>query len=171
MSRKKVKASETVATTTHMVLPENTNTLGNLMGGQLLNWMDVTAAISSHRHCRRIVVTAAVNNVSFQHPIKLGDIVTIEAKVSRAFSSSMEVFMEVFVENHSTGEKTRCNEAMYTFVAVDQIGNPIPVPELVPESDVENMRFEGALRRRQLRLILAGKLKPENATELKKLFE
>lgn len=171
MSRKKVKASETVATTTHMVLPENTNTLGNLMGGQLLNWMDVTAAISAHRQCRRIVVTAAVNNVSFQHPIKLGDIVTIEAKVSRAFSSSMEVFMEVFVENHSTGAKTRCNEAMYTFVAVDQIGNPIPVPELIPESDQEKIRFEGALRRRQLRLILAGKLKPENATELKKLFE
>ena len=171
MSRKKVKASETVATTTHMVLPENTNTLGNLMGGQLLNWMDVTSAISAHRHCRRIVVTAAVNNVSFQHPIKLGDIVTIEAKVSRAFSSSMEVFMEVFVENHSTGEKTRCNEAMYSFVAVDQIGNPIPVPELVPEKDEEKIRFEGALRRRQLRLILAGKLKPENATELKKLFE
>lgn len=171
MSRKKVKASETVATTTHMVLPENTNTLGNLMGGQLLNWMDVTSAISAHRHCRRIVVTAAVNNVSFQHPIKLGDIVTIEAKVSRAFSSSMEVFMEVFVENHSTGEKTRCNEAMYSFVAVDQIGNPIPVPELVPETDEEKIRFEGALRRRQLRLILAGKLKPENATELKKLFE
>ncbi len=171
MSRKKVKASETVATTTHMVLPENTNTLGNLMGGQLLNWMDVTAAISAHRQCRRIVVTAAVNNVSFQHPIKLGDIVTIEAKVSRAFSSSMEVFMEVFVENHSTGEKTRCNEAMYSFVAVDQIGNPIPVPELVPEKDEEKIRFEGALRRRQLRLILAGKLKPENATELKKLFE
>ncbi len=171
MSRKKVKASETVATTTHMVLPENTNTLGNLMGGQLLNWMDVTSAISAHRHCRRIVVTAAVNNVSFQHPIKLGDIVTIEAKVSRAFSSSMEVFMEVFVENHSTGAKTRCNEAMYTFVAVDQIGNPIPVPELVPETDEEKIRFEGALRRRQLRLILAGKLKPENATELKKLFE
>jgi len=171
MSRKKVKASATVATTSHIVLPENTNTLGNLMGGQLLNWMDVTAAISAHRHCRRIVVTAAVNNVSFQYPIKLGDIVTIEAKVSRAFSSSMEVFMEVFVEHHTTGNKTRCNEAMYTFVAVDQIGSAIPVPELVPETEQEKIRYDGALRRRQLRLILAGKLKPENATELKKLFD
>lgn len=171
MSRKKVKAAATVATTSHIVLPENTNTLGNLMGGQLLNWMDVTAAISAHRHSRRIVVTAAVNNVSFQQPIKLGDIVTIEAKVSRAFSSSMEVFMEVFVEHHTTGEKKRCNEAMYTFVAVDQIGNAIPVPELEPETDEEKYRYEGALRRRQLRLILAGKLKPENATELKKLFD
>lgn len=171
MSRKKVKASETVATTSHIVLPGNTNTLGNLMGGQLLNWMDITAAISAHRHSRRIVVTAAVNNVSFQYPIKLGDIVTIEAKVSRAFSSSMEVYMEVFVEHHTTGEKTRCNKAMYTFVAVDQVGNAIPVPELEPETEEELSRYEGALRRRQLRLILAGKLKPGDATELKKLFD
>lgn len=167
---KKVFAKDTVAVGTHIVLPENTNTLGNLMGGQLLNWMDVISAISAHRHCKRIVVTAAVNNVSFQHPIKLGDIVTIEAKVSRAFSSSMEVYMEVFVEHNTTGEKIKCNEAIYTFVAVDQLGNPIDVPELVPESDEEKRRYDGALRRRQLRLILAGKMKPEDATELKALF-
>lgn len=167
---KKVFAKDTIAVGTHIVLPENTNTLGNLMGGQLLNWMDVISAISAHRHCKRIVVTAAVNNVSFQHPIKLGDIVTIEAKVSRAFSSSMEVYMEVFVEHNTTGEKIKCNEAIYTFVAVDQLGNPIDVPELVPESDEEKRRYDGALRRRQLRLILAGKMKPEDATELKALF-
>lgn len=171
MSRKKVKASSTLATSSYIVLPENTNTLGNLMGGQLLNWMDITAAISSHRHSRRIVVTAAVNNVSFQRAIRLGDIVTIEAKVSRAFTSSMEVFMEVFVEHHTTGEKLKCNEAVYTFVAVDQIGSPIPVPELEPETEQEKERYEGALRRRQLRLVIAGKMKPENATELKRLFE
>jgi acyl-CoA hydrolase len=167
---KKVFAKDTIAVGTHLVLPENTNTLGNLMGGQLLNWMDVISAISAHRHCKRIVVTAAVNNVSFQHPIKLGDIVTVEAKVSRAFSSSMEVYMEVFVEHNTTGEKTKCNEAIYTFVAVDQLGNPIDVPELVPETDEEKRRYDGALRRRQLRLILAGKMKPEDATELKALF-
>jgi acyl-CoA hydrolase len=163
-------AGETLATATHLVLPENTNTLGNLMGGQLLNWMDVISAISAHRHCRRIVVTAAVNNVSFQHPIKLGDIVTIEAKVSRAFSSSMEVYMEVFVEHATTGERTKCNEANYTFVAVDQLGSPINVPDLIPETDEEKRRYDGALRRRQLKLILAGKMKPEEATELKALF-
>jgi acyl-CoA hydrolase len=140
------------------------------MGGQLLNWMDVISAISAHRHCHRIVVTAAVNNVSFQHPIKLGDIVTIEAKVSRAFSSSMEVYMEVFVEHATTGERTKCNEAIYTFVAVDQLGSPINVPDLKPESEEEIRRYDGALRRRQLRLILAGKMKPEEATELKALF-
>lgn len=165
-----IKPSETLAVATHLVLPENTNTLGNLMGGQLMNWMDVISAISAHRHCKRIVVTAAVNNVSFQHPIKLGDIVTIEAKVSRAFTSSMEVYMEVFVEHNTTGQKTKCNEAIYTFVAVDQLGSPINVPDLVPETEEEKRRYEGALRRRQLRLILAGKLKPEDATELKALF-
>jgi acyl-CoA hydrolase len=170
MQRNQVKASATFAVATHLVLPENTNTLGNLMGGQLLNWMDVISAISAHRHCHRIVVTAAVNNVSFQHPIKLGDIVTIEAKVSRAFSSSMEVYMEVFVEHATTGERTKCNEAIYTFVAVDQLGSPINVPDLLPESEEEIRRFDGALRRRQLRLILAGKMKPEEATELKALF-
>ena len=168
---KTINASQTLATTSHIVLPENTNTLGNLMGGQLLNWMDITAAISAHRHCRRVVVTAAVNNVSFAHPIKLGDIVTIEAKVSRAFNSSMEVYMQVFVEDHVTGARTICNEAMYTFVAVDQLGNPINVPDLVPETPEEQRRYDGALRRRQLRLILAGKLKPVDATEPKALFE
>lgn len=168
---KQVPAVDTIATTTHLVLPENTNTLGNLMGGQLLNWMDITSAISAHRFCRRVVVTAAVNNVSFDRPIGLGDIVTIEAKVSRAFSTSMEVYMEVFVEGQTNGVKNKCNSAMYTFVAVDQLGSPINVPELLPESKSEKHRFIGALRRRQLRLILAGKLKPADATELKALFE
>jgi acyl-CoA hydrolase len=169
--REKVLAKETIATTTHLILPGDTNTLGNLMGGQLLHWMDITSAISAHRACRRVVVTAAVNNVSFEQPIKLGDIVTIEAKVSRSFSSSMEVFMEVFVEDNNTGAARKCNEAMYTFVAVDQLGSPINVPEIVPETEIENRRFTGALRRRQLRLILAGKLKPNDATELKALFD
>jgi len=168
---KAVTPKETLTITTHLVLPENTNTLGNLMGGQLLNWLDVASAISAHRHCRRVVVTAAVNNVSFKHPIKLGDLVIIEAKVSRSFSSSMEVFMDIYVEHSATGERIKCNEAIYTFVAVDQIGRPIEVPEITPESEEEKQRYDGALRRRQLRLILAGKLKPEDASELKALFE
>jgi len=163
-------ARETFASSAKIILPNDTNTLGNLMGGQLLNWMDITAAISAQRHCRRVVVTAAVNNVSFNKAIKLGDIVTIESKVSRSFSSSMEVFIDVFVENHRTGKRTKCNEAIYTFVAVDQVGQPINVPELIPETDIEIERFAGALRRRQLGLILAGKMKPEDATELKALF-
>ena len=128
---KSVKASETTSITTHIVLPNDTNTLGNLMGGQLLNWMDIASAISAQRHCRRVVVTASVNHVSFDKPVKLGDIVTIKAKVSRAFTSSMEVFIDVFVEN-SDGTRRKCNEAIYNFVAIDQNRNPISVPSLIP---------------------------------------
>ncbi|MFN8777521.1 MAG: acyl-CoA thioesterase [Flavobacteriales bacterium] len=168
---KPVRAQDTYTISTHLVLPENTNTLGNLMGGQLLNWLDIASAIAAHRLCKRVVVTAAVNNVSFQHPIKLGDIVIIEAKVSRSFTSSMEVFMDIFVEHHTTGEKIKCNEAIYTFVAVDQLGSPINVPELIPETEEERRRYESALRRRQLRLILAGRMKPEEASELRALFQ
>jgi len=162
---------ETYASSARIVMPNDTNTLGNLMGGNLLNWMDITAAISAHRCSRRICVTAAVNNVSFKQPIRLGDIVTIHGQVSRSFSSSMEVFLQVFVEDHLTGEQSLCNEAMYTFVAVDQLGAPIAVPKMMPETDEEQKRFEGALRRRQLRLVLAGKMKPTDATELKALFD
>lgn len=164
------KASETLAIMTELVLPNDTNTLGNLMGGKLLHWLDICAAISAHRCSNRIVVTAAVNNVSFAHPIKLGDIVTLEAKVSRSFTSSMEVIIQVFVEDHRTGAKTKCNDAIYTFVAVDQMGSPINVPEIIPETEQEQKRYEGALRRRQLSLILAGKMKADDATELKALF-
>ena len=162
---------ETYASSARIVMPNDTNTLGNLMGGNLLNWMDITAAISAHRCSRRICVTAAVNNVSFKQPIRLGDIVTIHGQVSRSFSSSMEVFLQVFVEDHVTGDQSLCNEAMYTFVAVDQLGAPIAVPKVLPETDEEQERFEGALRRRQLRLVLAGKMKPTDATELKALFD
>ncbi len=164
------KAAETIAITTHIVLPNDTNTLGNLFGGQLLAWMDVIASVSAQRHCRRVVVTASVNNVSFREPILQSSIVTLEAKVSRAFSSSMEVFVDVYVEDPISGVRRKCNEAIYTFVAVDQLGGPINVPELIPETPEEIERYEGALRRKQLSLILAGKLKPSEATELKALF-
>jgi acyl-CoA hydrolase len=132
--------------------------------------MDVIASVSAHRHSKRVVVTASVNNVSFQKPINHASIVTLEAKVSRSFNSSMEVFVDVFVEDAVTGQREKCNEAIYTFVAVDQNGNPIQVPALIPETEEEKARFDGALRRKQLALILAGKMKPAEATELKKLF-
>ncbi|MCE3295674.1 MAG: acyl-CoA thioesterase [Crocinitomicaceae bacterium] len=167
---KATKASDTLAITTKVVLPNDTNTLGNLFGGQLLAWMDVIASVSAHRHCRRVVVTASVNNVSFREPILHSSIVTLEAKVSRAFTSSMEVFVDVFVEDQVSGKKRKSNEAIYTFVAVDQHGGPIQVPELIPETEQEIQRFEGALRRKQLSLILAGKMNPHEATELKALF-
>lgn len=168
MRTKTPKESYTIAT--HIVLPNDTNTLGNLMGGRLLHWMDITAAIAAHRHCQRVVVTASVNHVSFDRPIKLGDYVTVEATVSRAFNTSMEVFIEVSVENNNTGEKVKSNDAAYVFVAVDQLGRAIEVPQITPETEEEKKRYDTALRRKQLSLLLAGRLKPGDAPELKELF-
>ncbi len=163
--------ADSLTVMTEIVLPNDTNNLKNLFGGQLLSWMDRCAAIAAHRHCRRIVVTASVNNVSFNKAIPQGAIVTLEAKVSRAFSSSMEVFVDVYIEDQTiAGKKSKANEAIYTFVAVDQLGNPINIPQIEPETDIEKERFEGALRRRQLALILSGKMKPSEASELKALF-
>jgi acyl-CoA hydrolase len=163
-------AKETFTVMTEIVLPNDTNTLGNLMGGKLLHWMDIAAAISAHRLCGRVVVTASVNNVSFNLPIKLGEIVTLEAKVSRAFNTSMEVFIDVWVEDNYNGKRSKSNEAIYTFVAVDQNGRPIEIPAVTAETEEEQKRYDGALRRRQLSLILSGKMKPADATELKALF-
>lgn len=163
--------ADSYAETTHLVLPNDTNTLGNLMGGQLLKWLDIACAISAHRHCKRVVVTVAVNHVSFDRPIKLGDFVTVRSHVSRAFSTSMEVWADVWVEDQQTGEKIPCNNAIYTFVAVDNTGRPLKVAEALPGNELEQKRFDGALRRRQLRLILGGKMKAEDATELKALFD
>ena len=155
---------------TEMVLPNDTNTLNNLMGGRLLHWMDICAAISAQKHSNRIVVTASVDNVSFSEPIKLGNIVTMKAKVTRAFNSSMEVYIEVWAEDIPAGRRVSTNRAFYTFVAVDQNGRPIEVPELKPETDEERDLYASALRRRQLRLVLAGRMNPQDATELKALF-
>ena len=164
------KAKESFTVMNELVLPNDTNTLNNLMGGRLLHWMDIAAAIAAQKHCNRIVVTASVDNVSFQHAIKLGDVVTIEAKVSRAFNTSLEVRLDVWAENIPSGSRLKSNEAYYTFVAVDQSGRTIPVPELQTETEEEQKLYDGALRRRQLRLILGGKMKPHDATELKALF-
>jgi acyl-CoA hydrolase len=153
-----------------LVLPNDTNTLNNLMGGRLLHWMDIVAAIVAQKHSGKTVVTASVDNVSFGKSIKLGDVVTLEAKVSRAFNTSMEIHIMVHAENIPSGERFKSNEAYYTFVALDRNGIPVKVPVAVPETDDEQKRFDGALRRRQLRLVLAGKMKANDATELKALF-
>ena len=168
MSSKTPEQSKAILT--EIVLPNDTNNLNNLMGGRLLHWMDIAAAITANRHSNRTSVTASVNNVSFSHPIPQGSIVTLEAKISRAFSSSMEIFIDVWTEDNQSGTKTKCNEAIYTFVAVNNMGKPSRVPSVIPETDLEKSRFDGALRRRQLSLILAGKMEAKDATELKKLF-
>lgn len=168
MKAKTPEKSKTIMT--DMVLPGETNPLNNLFGGELLARMDRAASISARRHSRRIVVTASVNHVAFNRAVPLGSVVTVEAKVSRAFKTSMEVFIDVWIEDRESGDKTKANEAIYTFVAVDEMGRPTVVPEVVPETDLEKERFEAALRRKQLSLLLAGKMKPNDATELKALF-
>ncbi len=169
MDTKTPKESRTVMTDT--VLPSETNPLGNMFGGELLARMDRAASITSRRHSRKITMTVAVNHVAFNKMIPLGSVVTVEAHVSRAFKSSMEVFMDVWIEDRESGLKSKANEGIYTFVAVDETGNPVSVPQLVPETDLEKARFDAALRRRQLSLVLAGKMKPTDATELKALFD
>ncbi len=164
------KASESYVEMTEIVLPNDTNTFGNLMGGRLMYWMDIAAALAAMKHCAAPVVTASVDNISFENPIRLGNVVHIEAKVSRAFNSSMEVHMRVWGEDAIQQFKYKSNEAYYTFVALDPNGKRRPVPALVPETEDEIRLYEDALRRRQIRLILGGKMKPDEATELKALF-
>lgn len=136
-----------------------------------MHWMDIAAAIAAQKHSNRIVVTASVDNISFSQPIRIGNAVTLTAFVTRAFNSSMEVYIEVIAEDIPADKKVHTNRAFFTFVAVDQSGKPIDVPELIPETEEENELYEGALRRRQLRLVLGKRMKPEDAKELKSLFD
>lgn len=163
--------SDSAITMTELVLPNDTNTFGNLMGGRLMYWMDIAAALAAMKHCNAPVVTASVDNISFESPIKLGNVVHIQARVSRSFNTSMEVHMDVWGEDVLHQYKYKSNEAYYTFVALDPNGKPRKVPEIVPQTDAEKKLFDSALRRRQLRLILGGKMKPNDATELKALFQ
>ena len=164
------KASHSITIMTELVLPNDTNVFGNLMGGRLMYWMDIAAAMAAQKHCNAPVVTASVDNISFENPIKLGNVVHIEAKLTRSFKTSMEVHMKVWGEDLQQQFKYKSNEAYYTFVALDPHRKPRPVPELIPETEEEKKLFDGALRRRQLRLILGGKMKPDDAAELKALF-
>ena len=156
---------------TDIVLPADTNSLNNLFGGELLARMDKVASIAAIKHSEEIVVTASINNVAFGEPVPNGSILTLEAKVSRAFNSSMEVFIDVWKQNKTDKKKVKVNEAIYTFVAVNQRGKPVKVPLIIPQSELEQKRYDAALRRRQLSLVLAGKMDPSEATELKAIFD
>jgi acyl-CoA hydrolase len=162
--------SESLTILTDLVLPSETNPLNNLFGGELLARMDRAASIAARRHSRRITVTASVNHVAFNRAIPLGSVVTVEAKVSRSFKTSMEIYIDVWIEDRESGIRSKANEAIYTFVAVDDSGRPIEVPAIDPQTEEEKLRFDAALRRKQLSLVLAGKMKPSEATELKALF-
>src|ERR1041384_1063261 len=148
------KAAESLIIMTEIVLPNDTNVFGSLMGGRLMYWMDIAAALSAQKHCMAPVVTASVDNISFENPIGLGNAVHIEAKVTRAFNTSMEVHLKVWGEDHTQKFRYKSNEAYYTFVALDPHGKPKPVPQLIPATEDEKKLFESALRRRQIRLIL-----------------
>ncbi len=163
-------SQDSLTVLTDLVLPGETNYLDNLFGGELLARMDRACSIAARRHSRRIVVTASVNHVAFNKAIPVGSVVNIEAKVSRAFKSSMEIYVDVWIEDRQSGQRTKVNEGIYTFVAVDETGKPVQIPQVIPETVLEKERFEGALRRKQLSLILAGKLDPQEATALKALF-
>ena len=137
----------------------------------MMHFMDIVAAICAQKHSHRIVVTASVDNLNFSKPIKLGAVVTIQAKITRSFNSSMEIHVIADTEDFTQGLKQRSNEAFFTFVAVDQNGRPIDVPEVAPESEEEWVLFNSALKRRQLRLLMAGRIKPEEATELQSILD
>jgi len=164
------KASESLVVMTELVLPNDTNTFGNLMGGRLMYWMDIAAALSAMKHSGSPVVTASVDNISFDNPIKLGNVVHIEAQVTRVFTSSMEIHLKVWGEDVIQQYRYKSNEAYYTFVALDPNSRPRAVEKVTPGTEEEKMLYDGALRRRQLRLILGGKMKAQDAEELKALF-
>jgi acyl-CoA hydrolase len=168
--RKSKKCNESLTVMTNIVLPNETNSLKNMFGGELLARMDRAAAISASRHSESTVVTASVNHVSFKHPIPEGGVVVVEAKVSRAFSTSMEIYCDVWLDNPITKEKIHTNEGIYTFVAVDKNNKPVAIPEAVPETELEKVHYEAALRRKELSLILSGRMKAKDSVELKKLF-
>lgn len=159
--------SESRASINELVLPNDTNTLGNMMGGRLLHLMDKCAGISAQRHANRVCVTASVDSVEFQAPIRGGDIIVIESQVNRAFRTSMEVELNVWAENPRRDTKVKSNRAFYTFVALDENGEPTPVPPVDPETDEENERYDDAAKRREVRLVLSGRLGLEDASNLR----
>ena len=135
-----------------LVLPNDANTLGNVLGGKVMHWVDVVAAIAARRHCRRTVVTAAVDGFSFHHPIKVGQAAILKAKVTFASTTSIEVKVQVDAEDLNTGNRVRTSDAYLTFVALDDFGKPTRVPQLVPETQEEKDEYQAAVERREKRL-------------------
>ncbi len=150
MQKKFVKDSQVF--TTELVLPNDTNQLGNLLGGRLMHWIDIAAAIAAQRHSGHVCLTASVDELNFHHPINLGEIVTLQASVNRAFRTSMEIGVLVTAYGSKGGSGRRANNAYLTFVAIDEKNRPTPVPAIIPETQDEGRRYEDALHRREQRL-------------------
>jgi len=164
-SSKPVSASTCMMT--EIVLPNDTNSLGNMMGGRLLHLMDKCAAISAQRHANRVCVTASVDNVEFQSAIEEGEIVVVKSRVNRAFHTSMEVELNVWAENPQAETERKCNRAFYTFVAIDEDGATVDIPSIEPQSDEERERYVSAAKRRDIRLVLAGRKELQDASHFK----
>lgn len=166
---RKVSDSKTIMT--EMIMPNDTNPLGNLMGGNLMRWMDIAGGVCAARHCNAHVVTVSVDHVSFQAPIHEGDVITLTATVTRAFTTSVEVYVEVTAADITGANARKSNHAYLSFVALDaETRKPIPVPKVRPLTTEESKLFESAVRRREVRLILGGRLKPEDAKEMRSFF-
>jgi acyl-CoA hydrolase len=163
--------SRSLAHMSEIVLPNDTNNLGNLRGGKILHWMDICAAISAQRHSGFVCVTAAVDNVEFHSAIRQGEVVMIDSRVNRAFRTSMEIEVNVLAENPVAGTQRKSNRAYYTFVAIDAEGVPQRVPAVLPETEEDLGRYEGATHRREFRLLLAKRIAPDQADRLSKLLQ
>lgn len=164
------KVADSISYSSEMILPNDTNAINNLMGGNLMRMIDLIGGITGQKHSNRLVATASLDNMSFDKSIPMGNVITLEAKVTRAFRTSMEVMVNVFSENIPKGTKEKTNSAFLTYVALDENARPVEVPDLIPETDEEKELYAGALRRRQLRLVLAKRMKPQDANELKSIF-
>ena len=142
---------ETISEMAEIVLPNDANPLNALLGGRLMHWIDLAGAMAAHRHSRQWVVTASIDHLDFLVPVRVGDLVILRSSVNRAFRTSMEVGVKVWVENYRDQERRHVSSAYLTFVAVDAAGNRVPVPPVIPETADEKRRYDGALRRREIR--------------------
>ncbi|MEO8399419.1 MAG: acyl-CoA thioesterase [Ignavibacteriaceae bacterium] len=146
------KVSESTIIMTELVLPNHTNQLTKLLGGQLMHWIDICAALCASKHNQRVCVTASVDKIDFHHPIELGNVVTLVASVNRVFKTSLEIGVKVFAESFKDGKRVHTNTAYLTFVSVDSKGKPIKAVQAVPETEDDKRRYEEALQRRENRL-------------------
>ena len=137
---------------TELVLPNDTNLLGNLLGGRLMHWIDIAGAMAASRHSNRVVATVALDSLDFRHPVRMGELVMLKAKLTWTGRTSMEVVVRVYAENLKTGSVILTNKAYVTYVALDDEGNPVPVPPLLPQTDEEKKEFIEAEARRSERL-------------------
>ncbi|MFY9268880.1 MAG: acyl-CoA thioesterase [Candidatus Manganitrophaceae bacterium] len=154
-SGKTVAESETEMI--QVVLPNDTNMLGNLLGGTLMHWIDMAGAIVANRHCRKPIVTASMEGLDFHAPVRIGFLVVLKARMNHAGTSSMEVGVEVYSENGLSGERVHTSSAVLTYVAVDMKGRTVPVPKLILTNEEERRRSQEAVERRERRLIRLGK--------------